>query len=145
MASTMHEASEQDLEHLRTLSICHYVWAGVLCFFSLIPVIHLVGGILIVTGKLDMDSGGPPPWFGWLFIGIATFAIVMGLMMSCCVALAGRRLSEHRSHTFCLVVAGLSCTFMPFGTILGIFTLLVLMRPAVKSLFEQQAATFSCL
>ncbi len=138
----MSDNSEQDLEHLRTLAICHYVCAGVLCFFSFFPVIHLAVGILAVSGKLDMDSGGPPPWFGWVFIGVAVIAIVMGLTMSCCVALAGRRLSQHRSHTFCLVVAGLSCTFMPLGTVLGVFTLVVLTRPSVKTLFKQQSNTF---
>jgi hypothetical protein len=39
---------------------------------------------------------------------------------------------------FCLVVAGVSCLFMPFGTILGVLSLIVLNRPSVKLLFSAQ-------
>jgi hypothetical protein len=42
----------------------------------------------------------------------------------------------HRKHyTFCLVMAGVECLFMPFGTVLGVFTILVLNRQTVKELF----------
>jgi hypothetical protein len=32
-------------------------------------------------------------------------------------------------------VAGLCCLFSPLGTLLGIFTLVVLQRPSVRALF----------
>jgi hypothetical protein len=35
-------------------------------------------------------------------------------------------------------MAGIECVFMPFGTVLGVFTLVVLTRPSVKPLFEDQ-------
>ena len=59
------------------------------------------------------------------------------------VVLAGRRLAALRSHTFCLVVAGIECFFMPFGTILGVFTILTLLKPEAKRLFgvEEPAPT----
>ena len=38
---------------------------------------------------------------------------------------------------FHYVVAGIECIFMPFGTVLGVLTLLVLMRPSVKALFDE--------
>jgi len=40
---------------------------------------------------------------------------------------------------FCLIVAGIICIFMPLGTILGVFTIIVLVRPSVKAMFEGQA------
>jgi hypothetical protein len=33
-------------------------------------------------------------------------------------------------------MAAVECLFMPFGTVLAVFTLVVLLRPAVKQLFE---------
>jgi len=39
---------------------------------------------------------------------------------------------------FCFVVACIECLFMPFGTVLGAFTIIVLMRPSVKNLFAQR-------
>jgi hypothetical protein len=38
-------------------------------------------------------------------------------------------------------MAGVMCIFMPFGTVLGVFTLIVLLRPSVKPLFEGRAAS----
>jgi hypothetical protein len=49
---------------------------------------------------------------------------------------AGRYLSRHVNRTFCLVVAGIECVFTPFGTVLGVFTIIVLMRDSVRELFE---------
>jgi hypothetical protein len=36
-----------------------------------------------------------------------------------------------------LVGAALACTLMPFGTVLGVFTIIVLSRPSVRVLFSQ--------
>ena len=46
------------------------------------------------------------------------------------------RLGQRRSHTLCLVAAALSCVFMPFGTLLGVCTFVVLLRPSVAPLFK---------
>ena len=35
----------------------------------------------------------------------------------------------------CLVVGALECMMMPFGTVLGVFTLIALTKPSVKALF----------
>ena len=37
---------------------------------------------------------------------------------------------------YCLVMAGIECLFMPFGTVLGVFTIIVLMRESVKEMFK---------
>ena len=37
---------------------------------------------------------------------------------------------------FCTVVSGIACMFMPFGTVLGVFALIVLNRPSVRKRFE---------
>lgn len=129
--------SNQDTEHLRLLSIFHYVVAGIFAVFSMFPILHLAIGIAMVTGVFDdAENGNPPPAFvGWIFILLAAVFILGGLAMAICVAFAGRRLGQHRSYMYCLVIAGIECMFMPFGTALGVFTLIVLMRPTVKELF----------
>jgi hypothetical protein len=49
---------------------------------------------------------------------------------------AGWFLGRCRHYIFCLIVAGITCLFHPFGTVLGVFTIIVLIRPSVKRLFE---------
>ena len=99
--------------------------------------IHVAVGIGILTGAFDDGSkGGPPPAFlGWLFVLFPLGLIAMGLTIAVSIAVAGRKLGRRTGHLYCLVVAGLECVFMPFGTVLGVLTILVLMRPSVKLLF----------
>ena len=70
-----------------------------------------------------------------MFIGVALFIILSGLTFATCVAVAGRRLVRHTGYMYCLVIAGIECIFVPLGTILGVLTIVVLMRPQVKELF----------
>src|SRR5690606_16298443 len=111
MCAIMRTLTKQDEEHLRLLAIFHNVVAGLGLVFSLFPVIHLVMGILMVTGTFDSGSSteGPPAAFGWLFIGMAAAFIVTGLAVSTCVFLAGRYLRRRERYTFCLIVAGVMC------------------------------------
>ena len=51
----------------------------------------------------------------------------------------GNRLKNHTNYTYCLVVDAIACTFVPFGTVLGVFTIIVLVRPSVKALFGIQS------
>jgi hypothetical protein len=125
----------QDADHLRLLSIFHYVVAGMFALFAMFPVIYLVIGIAIVTGVFDSGAEPPPPFLGWMFIIAAVFFMTCGLAMAICVALAGRRLARRTNYLYCLVIAGIECIFMPFGTVLGVFTIIVLMRPTVKEMF----------
>jgi hypothetical protein len=49
---------------------------------------------------------------------------------------AGRCLARRTRRLFCLVAAGLGCLFFPLGTVLGVFTFIVLSRPTVRAVFE---------
>lgn len=127
----------QDADHLRLLSIFHYVVAGIVGLFSLFPLIHVAIGVAMVTGAMDdFGEGQPPPaMVGWFFIVIPGAMIAMGLTLAVCIGLAGQRLATARGHLYCLIIAGLECLFVPFGTVLGVFTIIVLLRPSVKERF----------
>lgn len=128
---------DQDGEHLRLLSIFHYVVAGMVGLVALVPVFHLVLGLGMVGGWLDQPGHKDPllPVVGWFFVALAGMMIAGLVALAISTALAGRFLARRRRYTFCLVVAALLCTFMPVGTALGVFTLLVLVRPSVRALF----------
>jgi hypothetical protein len=36
-------------------------------------------------------------------------------------------------------MAAVECLFIPFGTVLGVFTILVLQRPTVKAMFSERS------
>ena len=129
----------QDEHHLQLLAIFHFVVAGITALFSLFPVIHLTVGFAILSGALDPANGDEiPTFFGWFMVLLAGTFIILGLGFASLIALAGRALQRRQSYTFCLVVGALSCLMMPFGTVLGVFTIIVLMRESVREIFGQR-------
>lgn len=130
----------QDQEHLRLLSVFHYVMGGITALCALFPVIHLVLGITILVAPERMGGGTPPPEaLGWIFAIMGGVLIVAGFLLAGLILAVGRFLSQRRRYVYCLVVAGVECLFMPLGTLLGIFTIIVLMRQSVKAMFGAQA------
>lgn len=131
----------QDEEHLRLLSVFHYVVGGLAALFACFPIIHLVIGVFLVVAPPRGPGGAAPAAFvGWLFILFASAFILCGWTLAGCIIAAGRFLSQRRRYLFCLVLAGVECIFMPFGTVLGVFTILVLQREAVKQMFAARQA-----
>ncbi len=135
--------TDDTARQLDLLAIFHYVLAGITALFALFPILHLAMGVWMVSGGFPEQAPKPgeppmsPEMFGWFFVGIASVLIAFGMTLAALLAVAGRRLKQRRSHTFCLVVAGLTCMNMPLGTVLGVFTLVVLTRPGVREAFER--------
>jgi hypothetical protein len=135
----------QDQEQLRLLSIFHYVIGGLMALAACLPIIHLCFGIAMIV-QPDAFKGNRPEQdfplqaFGWFFVAFASVAILIGWTCAVLVVVAGRNLARHRHYTFCIVIAAVACMFVPLGTILGVFTIIVLLRPSVKALFEQASA-----
>ena len=133
---------KDDLGDLRLLAIFHHVVAGLAALFSLFPMVHLAIGVAAVTGHLSNGHGGDPvpALFGWFFIGFAAAWMALGVTFAICVLFAGRCLAHRRRYQYCLVLGCVECMFVPFGTVLGVFTILVLQRPSVRDLFGQAQA-----
>jgi hypothetical protein len=133
----------QDENHLRLLSIFHYVVAGLAGLFALFPVFHLIFGIFMILapGKLGGHGSDQPPLalIGWFFVAFAAMFITLGWTFAAFVLTTGRFLARRKHYMFCLVMGGVECMFMPFGTVLGVFTIIVLMREPVKQLFGVDA------
>lgn len=129
----------QDEEHLKLLSIFHYVVAGFAAFFALFPAIYIILGLCLMFVPTQFTETGhqpPPPTFlGLVFIIVGGVMMAFGLAFAGAIFAAGRFLARRKHHTFCMVVACIECLFMPFGTVLGIFSIVILMREPVKQLF----------
>lgn len=132
---------QQDEEHLRLLRIFHFVCAGMVALLACIPILHLAFGLvmLFAPDAFGQGSNHPPRIFGLIFAVLAGMFIFLGWTFAALLAWAGRNLGRRKHYTFCFVMACLACMFMPFGTLLGAFTIIVLMRPSVKLMFAQPA------
>jgi hypothetical protein len=126
-----------DHEHLKLLSSFHYVMSGLAALFACIPIIHLVLGLFLILApqKMGPANNPPPAFIGWFFVGFASVSILLGWAFAVLVFIAGRFIAGRKHYTFCFVAACIECLFIPFGTVLGVFTILVLNRASVKGLF----------
>lgn len=130
----------RDAEHLRLLSIFHYVMSGLSVLGMLMGGVYVAMPVFIKsvmkTSARPASAGSPnPDAFMWI---LTLEGIVIGIMSLIALVgfyLCGRYLSARRNRTFCFVISGLACMCIPLGTVLGIFTILVLSRPTVAALF----------
>jgi hypothetical protein len=131
----------RDEEHLKLLSIFHYVSGGITAFSGLFPLIYVIMGALFLTLPVShsADDDLVLRGMGSIFM---VFGIVFSLFFMVFAAMkiyAGYCLSRSRNRVYCLVVAGISLIGFPFSTLLGIFTLIVLLRDSVRELFDRPA------
>ena len=133
----------QDEEHLRLLSLFHYIVGGLMALFACIPILHITIGVLMIASPTFLGSHGnaPPPFMGWFFVILGSVFVLFGWLTAALVMYSGRCLSRRKHYLFSLIVAGLCCFFVPLGTILGVFTIIVLLRPTVKELFQKTGLT----
>ena len=130
----------QDEQHLRLLSIFYYVVGGLTALLACFPLIHLGLGLAMLfspeflSGKAGEQP--PPAIIGGLFTCIGGVMFLFGQALAVSTILSGRFLARRKRYWFVFVIACLQCALFPFGTVLGVFTIIVLSRESVKPLFN---------
>ncbi len=131
-----------DVNHLRLLTIGHYVGAAITALFACIPFIHVTIGLIFLLNPPAVQGSEPFPAqaFGLMFALFGGAFVICGWALAACIFAAGRSLAARKRYLFCIIVAAINCAFFPFGTVLGVLSILVLSRPTVKAMFQPQAA-----
>ena len=68
-----------------------------------------------------------------IVFGLAFFTF--GIAFAGAVLWSGHCLAHRKNYGFSFVMACVECIFLPFGTVLGVFTLMVMSRESVKALY----------
>src|SRR4030095_12361266 len=141
----MVKGMNRDTEQLNLLSIFHYVVAGLGVLFSFFPLIFTAVGVIFIFAALHGTAKPgeelPPEFLGWIFAVLGSVLFVIGIAMAICILIAGRSLAHCKHYSFALVMACIECLFVPFGTILGVFSIVALSRGSMKALFEVTPTT----
>ncbi len=134
-----------DREHLNLLVIFHYIVAGLALMGIGFLVLHyMVMGSVFNNPEMWKNAKDQPPpqlfamfkWF-YLFMGFLLIIAAVGNLLS------GLYLRARKHRTFSIVVAALNCLQIPFGTVLGVFTIVVLVWESVCQLYEPETANDS--
>lgn len=133
----------QDAEHLKLLAIFYYISSGLSALGIVGGIAYAAMGLMIprMAARATTSSGAPafPQEMTWMFLGLGILITVICLVMAVCKFLTARSLTNRKNKTFCMIIGGVSCLSIPFGTALGVFTFIVLSRPSVSALFEGQS------
>jgi hypothetical protein len=131
-----------DKQHLNLLSIFHFVGAGLAFLGVGFVLVHyaLMSTLTNNAALWAKNQAGPPPaeffamfkWFYLMFGGWFGTTLLFNM-------LAGFYLRARKHRTVCFITAALNCLHIPFGTVLGIFTIIVLVRDSVRRSFEQRS------
>lgn len=127
----------RDADHLRILAVFHYVFAGLaLLGIGFLALHYLIMRTVMSPEVLAQSQNPPPPEFLNLFVWFYAFFAAMMIIGGVLNLLVANNLRKRRSRMFCMVVAGLNCLQFPFGTVLGVFTLVTLSRDSVRIMFD---------
>lgn len=137
----LRDPRKTDANNVRLLAIFHFVLAG----FTLLGIGGLAMHYLMMHAILSNPAtfagpqGGPPPPNPEAFFAIFRwFYVVMGCAMviaSVANLISGICLLRRRARILSMVIAGFDCMGFPFGTVLGVFTLIILGRDSVRELY----------
>lgn len=129
--------------HLNLIKIFHYIMGGLGCVFGMFPLIYVVIGQLVLhdAGPMANEFGNTQSeifarnMMGTVFTVIGVVAFLILEAGAICALLSAKFIKERRNYWFSFVLACLMCLSAPFGTALGIFTIITLMRKEVKQAY----------
>jgi hypothetical protein len=126
-----------DAEHLRLLRIGYIVAASVNSLMVLIGFLYIGMGAVVSSAIPARGTRGALPFSPFAFFAAfgAAFVIV-GAALIALNLLTARAIRRRQGYVLCMISAALSCLGIPYGTLLGIATFVVLGRPHVKAMFE---------
>ena len=127
-----------DSEHLNLLSIFYFIFGGLTIFTSFIILAYITIFSAIFTNIPIEDSdieNFPLEIIFYAFAALFIFVFGYGILL----IIAGVNIRKKAKRVFSLVVGALAILSFPFGTALGVFSIIVLTRNSVVELYHLEA------
>lgn len=149
-------------ERLRLLSIGYYIRGGITAAFASLFVIYAIFmfGMTLIPDAAWADnakrqaasptpnvysasvtpsptpSQAPPKVFFRIIAAIFGFLVLLGWTLGGLTAYAGWCIQKRRHKVLIYIVAAFNCVFVPYGTLLGVATIIVLSSTAGRLEFQ---------
>lgn len=137
----MNETERQfiiDGEQLKALAIAYFTLGGMSALTALFSLIYVAMGAFMgfaagqAPGGEAQAAAAIAVLFGAIGLGMFLGFGVLGTLQ----IWTGVSLLKGRRRILALVTAALTCLWIPFGTVLGAITFVVLLRPSVEARFR---------
>ncbi len=133
-----------DNEHLKLLSIFHYISGGITLAFALFMgayffLIFYIFSFANLQKDLNPEfHNNLPEAFFTIMLTIFMIIVILGLLFGIGQIVSGRLMKLRQVRWFSFAVGIINLLNFPYGTILGILTIMVLERDTVKQQYLQQ-------
>jgi hypothetical protein len=144
MTTSVTEA-DRNRNHLELLSVFTWVMAGMHLMGCLAGGVHIGLAIFLPRffASLPPSKDPPPPevleMLAGFFAVMGVIVILLSTLVAVLTAWSAYSIHQRRNRVWVLVVGAFHLLSMPFGTALGVYTIIVMTRPGVKAWFEGRA------
>jgi hypothetical protein len=130
------DIDRKNREYLKILSTFHYIVGGMVAAFSIFTLLYLTNALSRFSSEEFKSTGDETAAEVFRMLLATGWSIwLLGFVFAICLIASGRCLAKRKKYWFSFIVACVECMFTPFGTILGIFTIIVLLKDSVKALY----------
>jgi len=137
---------KEDADHLQLLAIFHFIGAGLAMIGILFICAHYMMFHAFIANpqmwipQQNQRQAFPQPFppqqffmmFRVLYVIFALWFVGSGVLN----LISGFCIIARKHRTFSIVVAAINCLHIPLGTVLGVFTIIVLMRDSVREVYD---------
>ena len=138
-SAAVQQYGSPDLSSLDTLSIFYYILAALGVLAGFVPLLYMgcgtAFGLLGAAGSSRPEEAGAAAGVSAFFICVGLPFLAILWTLAFLNYLTAKSLRERKRLTLCFAMAIIACLNFPLGTILGVFTLVVLNKPEVKQRF----------
>jgi hypothetical protein len=134
-----------DEEHLRLLALFHYISGALTIAFASLFIFHLMFIVFAMNNPeiFGVPQGSEefevmPQQLLGIFAAFIGSIVIGGIIYGIVQIVSGRFISRRHYRTFSFIAVFPNILLIPYGTLLAIFTLIVLERPSVKALYADQ-------
>ncbi len=131
-----------DNEHLRLLSFFHYISGAFTIAFSSMFIFHLIFfGYMTSNPELfqnaEVDNAIEAINIMRIFVAVFGTFVILGLSYGVCEIVSGVFIKQRKYRLFSMIVAIPRIILIPYGTILSMFTFILLDRDSIKSQYME--------
>ena len=132
-----------DEEHLKLLVLFHRIYGIIVIVFSFLGIGYYM--LFSFIFRLSQNSShfalansiqAPPEEIMHIFMIIIGAFILIGLITGVCNLISAQFIKRRKYRIFSIVVACVDCISFPLGTILGVMTMVVLLRNSVIEFYK---------